>query len=729
MATNPSGTAYQRALEAVRESGLNWQEPRPGKNIRFAPEGHRNLSASIINHGDHVGLKCFGNEEGSEDEVWRDQLGLSPADFWDNPRGTSYNYSDGRRVTRGVNRSFAQEFFNPVTNKKLRKGQYSTSDYSALYNVENITPTGPVYVVEGEKDVNTAVAQFGVNAVSKAGGGNAPEQADWSPLAGHDVIIVADNDMANPDPKKRHTKGIDYANDLYRLLTGGKIEPPKSVKIVMAAEGKDLTDHIDAGHNLDELVDVDPPEPNTNEPADDDRPIYSPDSQPMTVAREVIHDHYTDEAGHRTLAHWCGDWYRYNGTYWQKLNDNDGNNQIKKELWELLENAATPKNDVLVPWTPTRQKIENILEPLKMLSFLSGAVEAPAMISTGQKKPGHIVMGNGILRLDHKGEATLEDHNADLFTTWGLDFNYNPDADCPNWKKFLADIFAHDPKGAALLQEYCGYLISGRTDMQKLLFIVGPPRAGKGVIQRVITRVMGEDNVVSPTFGDIANEFGLKQLIGKPLAIIADARDTGRRTEMPVERILNIVGEDQMSVNRKGKDHWSGKLPTRFVIASNKLPGFVDSSGAIVSRFMSISLKKSFLGKEDHGLETRLAAETEGIFLWALAGLKRLEKNGTFTIPATMKDTNDLLTDLASPVSNFVDDVFYRTGEEDDVITLKEAYGRYRQWCEDNGCGSAKQQAFRNDLQSIGVTCKNTSPGCRPKGRYVFGLKLKPLAA
>ena len=82
-----------------------------------------------------------------------------------------------------------------------------------------------------------------------------------------------------------------------------------------------------------------------------------------------------------------------------------------------------------------------------------------------------------------------------------------------------------------------------------------------------------------PTLASLGTNFGLSPLLGKPLAIISDARLGDTPTHTVVERLLSITGEDMLTVDRKFRDPWSGKLPTRFVVLSNELPRFKDSSG------------------------------------------------------------------------------------------------------------------------------------------------------
>ena len=105
-----------------------------------------------------------------------------------------------------------------------------------------------------------------------------------------------------------------------------------------------------------------------------------------------------------------------------------------------------------------------------------------------------------------------------------------------------------------------------------------------------------------------------------------------------MERLLSITGEDMLTVDRKFRDRGTGKLPTRFVVLSNELPRFHDSSGAIANRLLILQMTESFLGREDRTLDDRLRAELPGILAWALEGLDRLLRNGRFTVPRSSED-------------------------------------------------------------------------------------------
>jgi putative DNA primase/helicase len=245
-----------------------------------------------------------------------------------------------------------------------------------------------------------------------------------------------------------------------------------------------------------------------------------------------------------------------------------------------------------------------------------------------------------------------------------------------------------------------GYLLSGDTAQQKMFLIVGPKRGGKGTIARILTRLLGRHNVAGPTLSSLGTNFGLQDLIGKPVAVVSDAR-LGSMADgsLITERLLSISGQDLQNVDRKYLPPWSGQLPTRFVVMTNELPRLSDSSGALASRFVVLMLDQSFYGRENPTLTEELSEELPAIFNWALDGLERLRKRGYFHTPASSRDTLQALEDLASPVGAFVWDKC-GTGP-DRSVEARLLYTGYRAWCEETGRHAVNQQVFGRDLRAV----------------------------
>lgn len=221
--------SYQRFLEAVERAGLHYRESESGKRAQVQTPGHsdQDRGTSITYNGTQLLVYCHN---GDTDEVL-DALGMTTRDLFDSPSGVRYDYGDGRFVHRSPEKLFKQSGNTKGTN---------------LYGLASLATPGPVYVVEGEKDATTAATVWKAAAVSQAQGADtSPAKADWTPLKGREVIIVADKD----------SKGEKRAYNVLTHLTGLEARP-ESVRIVHAAEGKDLSDHIAAGHTSDDLVAV-----------------------------------------------------------------------------------------------------------------------------------------------------------------------------------------------------------------------------------------------------------------------------------------------------------------------------------------------------------------------------------------------------------------------------------------------------------------------------------------
>jgi putative DNA primase/helicase len=433
-------------------------------------------------------------------------------------------------------------------------------------------------------------------------------------------------------------------------------------------------------------------------------------SNPLAVARRLMPDWQTTE-GQLTCRRWRGSWMHWTGTCWRELDEQ----QMRAAMYTRLEHCtyATPGKDgqpEIRDWAPTKQKIGNLLDALGAITLLPTDVDAPAWINpaggAGRDDGPIVACANGLLRIR---DRALLPHGPGFFNIVAVPFPYDPHAVAPTWERFLRQIWPDDPETISALQEWFGYVLSGRTDQQKILLVKGPSRSGKGTIARVLKELVGRENLAGPTLAGLGSNFGLSSLLGKPLAVISDARLSGSDGGQVVERLLTISGEDTIDIDRKFRDPWTGKLPTRLMILTNELPSFGDSSGVIARRFVVLNMTVSWLGREDTGLTDRLAEEMPGILNWALDGLARLERAGRITEPASSRESVVIMQDTASPTSAFVRERC-TTGPAC-TVPVDTLWSVWREWAEDNGVrGTGTKQMFGRNLQSVVPQLRRTRP-------------------
>ncbi len=242
----------QTVVDALGRQGIEVR----GTSAR-CPAHDDNSPSLSITKGDRqaVILKCHA---GCDTDDIVSTLGLTMADLCDpatRPKASSlgdpiarYSYTDADgtviyEVVRYASKRFRQR-------RPDGRGGWTWSLKGVdrvLYRLPQVVAAvaagETVYIVEGERDVET-LERAGVVATCNSGGAGKFEPRHAAVLSGADVVIVADNDPAG----HRHAAQVDH---LVRAAGA------RSVRVVRAATGNDVTDHLAAGHTIDELVDLD----------------------------------------------------------------------------------------------------------------------------------------------------------------------------------------------------------------------------------------------------------------------------------------------------------------------------------------------------------------------------------------------------------------------------------------------------------------------------------------
>jgi putative DNA primase/helicase len=483
------------------------------------------------------------------------------------------------------------------------------------------------------------------------------------------------------------------------------------------------------GGILSDLVGEDfPPagDPPQQLPGQDPTPEESPPGElildpanPMDTARRFVESEFVRQ-GNRILHHQAGEFFRWTGSCYPPCPEEE----VRAGLYGFLEKAKRRQGEQAVEYKPNRARVGDALDALRAVVTLPGSVCAPAWLDNPAAfAKGFLSCRNGILYLP---TGDLLPHTPKFFVRHALPTEYRTDASPPTgWHAFLRDLWPKDEEAIAALQDLFGYCLDSDTRQQKIFLIVGPKRSGKGTIARILTGLLGQDNVAGPTLASLGSNFGLAPLIGKPLAVIADARLGGRADQYAIaERLLSVSGEDAITIDRKFLPAWTGRLPTRFILLTNELPRIADASGALASRFIVMTLTESFLGREDPGLTSRLLGELPGIFAWALEGWRRLRRRGYFLQPESSREAVAQLEDLSSPVAAFVRERC-DTGEGHEV-ECQRLYDAWKKWCEEYGRDHAGTlHTFGRDLRATVPELKITQHrAADSRRRYYLGLRL-----
>jgi putative DNA primase/helicase len=311
-----------------------------------------------------------------------------------------------------------------------------------------------------------------------------------------------------------------------------------------------------------------------------------------------------------------------------------------------------------------------------------------------------------------------------FFTRTALPVSYDENAQCPQFRGFLAEVL--DDEGlVALLQQWFGYLITTDVSIQKLLYLQGVSRSGKGTIGRVLDALVGVNNVSSHMLSDIATNFDRESMIGKSLLKVSEVHAGNKQDlEKAVSVINQITGEDRTHIQRKHKGSLDVDLRLHVVLMGNGYPDFGEHATAFGTRADVIPFRITFVGREDNTLTKRLLTELPGILNFALDGLADLRQTRKFKIVASSEDAKRQILNSGNPVRAFVADLCELGPYETDKAELFKASYRY---CTDViKAHPLSEPVFFKKLREAFPGLQNTRPTVAgERENFIAGIRLK----
>lgn len=308
---------------------------------------------------------------------------------------------------------------------------------------------------------------------------------------------------------------------------------------------------------------------------------------------------------------------------------------------------------------------------------------------TGNEAPPEnlALFRNGLLDV---GDGMLIPHDGRYFATGLPGHDYDPFADCPTWRHWLDETL--DTSFHRTLQEWFGYCLTPDVRAHHFMNFLGGTRSGKSTAHSVLRELVGLQHAASAMMPDLGSDFGMQNFLDKRLIVVPDAHDAPTRNRAAaLERIKSVTGGDEVSVNRKNRPIVNATLRARILITCNRLPKFIDESGALAARMLIVRFDRSFRDREDRDMGAKLKAEMAGIANWSLEGLARLRANHfRFTVGTLGRAEVEDAARTQSPALRFAETRLAVTGDPDDFTPMADIYRAYRDWAIEEGLGRAE---------------------------------------
>jgi putative DNA primase/helicase len=196
---------------------------------------------------------------------------------------------------------------------------------------------------------------------------------------------------------------------------------------------------------------------------------------------------------------------------------------------------------------------------------------------------------------------------------------------------------------------------------------------------------------------------------------------------LPQTNILKslVTAEMPMDLEKKGKQSYQGTMYVRLLgFGNGTLKSLYDRSVGFFRRQIILTVKDRPKNRvDDPFLSEKLCGEIEGILLWALEGLHRLQANDyKFTISERSRENMQENMTESNNVIEFLKSEGYIGFKADFDISSQRLYELYELWCEENADKPLSTRSFFLQMAALaGEYNLEPTNKIRVNGREVRG--------
>lgn len=468
-----------------------------------------------------------------------------------------------------------------------------------------------------------------------------------------------------------------------------------------------------------------------------------PETEVMSIAENVLNSHKkssaaskrrTDLGNAERLSELFSDVIRYHGATKQWLHkQSSGLWKRVDELWVMEKCRELIKLIYEEAYSLSGQaRSEMLLHAMMSQSnrALKDAVdlfksEPGIALSTDQIDQGEWLLParNGLVNLKTGEFVPMR---PELHITYTAGTDYDPNAMCPAWDKFLLQIMEDDQDLVEYLRCAVGYTLTTQTSEHALFFAYGSGANGKSTFLNVLRALFGDlgaqangDMLLEKHGGQGLSQNGasseVARLVGKRLVAMSEVEDGRHFSEKTVKW---YTGGEVITARFLYQNTFEFKPRFKLWLAGNYKPTIKGSDHGIWRRLKLIPFTVTIPpDQRDPDLERKLCAELPGILNWALAGCQRWQASGH-----KLQEPTIISNELAEyrgemdVVGSWLSEFTYADPEGE--IHFGDTYKFYKAWSE-------QQFNFAYSGKKFGMLLKDKGFAAMSKPHRVYkGLRL-----
>ena len=278
----------------------------------------------------------------------------------------------------------------------------------------------------------------------------------------------------------------------------------------------------------------------------------------------------------------------------------------------------------------------------------------------------------------------LKPHKSEYYFTKITSCDYSATIQCPQWLKFLDEIFNGDKDLIRYVQKAAGYTLTGSTAEQCAFFLYGTGRNGKSTFIDVLrdiwgdyaTNIQPETIMVRNSSNSSANS-DIARLKGARLVTSVEPNEGVRINEGLLKQ---LTGDDTVTARKLYSDEFEFKPEFKLWMATNHKPIIRGTDTGIWRRIHMIPFVVQIPEENvDRKLKYKLKAELPAIFKWCVEGCLLYQQEGLSMPKAVLESVKEYRREM-DVISAFIDDRCELTGS----IKASVLYAVYAKWAEEN---------------------------------------------
>lgn len=616
-------------------------------------------------------------------------------------------------VVRMKNKDFRQYAYVGGGKYKAGLNKKTPVLYRLPEIIEAIKRDLVICITEGEKDADNIVKHFKMPATTIPGGCGGGWRKSYNQyFKGAKIVLVGDND----DPGRKLMKAIaENLNPIAKEIRFLEL-PGMGLKC-------DISDWIDAGGNKPNFMKL---IAGTQKYASK---MLCVEDNGITFYTDTWNAERFVEMYKENIKYCEGwkSWMIWDGKKWKFDKNREVELMAKKTIRKLHDRVSSIENDKErkalldhIRNSESRNKRSAMVDLARCEREIASATEDYDGVNTDWL----FNVNNGTIDLK---TCKLKQHDRTDLITKMVDIEYDENATCPLWEKFLCDIFNNDKERIDFIQRAVGYSLTASTQEQCMFVAHGTGANGKSTFISIVNELLGEYAIQASTETFMVKKNANSGNANEDVAALRGSRfvscvETEEGMRFAEVMLKSLTGGDQISARFLYQERFCFTFKGKIWMACNHKPQIRGTDEAIWRRIRLIPFDVTIPENErDHDLLNKLKTELPGILAWAVRGCKDWQEKGLNPPESVTRATKDYKNEM-DIVSNYLSECCILDSKCQ--VLSKSLYDDYVSWAEENKERIMTKKAFGMKLKEKGIEKNISSSGITRNCTFYLGVGL-----